>query len=528
VLDRLKEDLDLNKWIREGYDLHMNRNEFDHCLFCQNQIAFSLLDRFSKHYSPEYRDLQKKIDTLVSELKNLKISNVYISYADFYPDLRNNCKNLTEQINNTVVKIIDWRDSVTDVLLQKSNNPFESDLEIILEDPGNLQNELENSLKELNQLIKTHNKSIAEHPKRVNEAKEKLEIHTIATALSEQDFPKMVKDLEAAIRVEQEASLALENLEKEMMPLESKTSNIGIAIKEINQHIKDFFGRQEIILQLDSLKKGYTIKRNGIPATNLSEGEKTAIAFSYFIVKVKENDNKIKDTILFIDDPMSSLDTNFIYHCFALITTQFQEALQLFISTHNFQFFNLVKEWYIKKNNQIKRDNQKLLSAGKPVKSLSCEFYMIENYTDKDKRKGKLTELDKTLREYKSEYHFLFAQLNRFKDADLTYADCYTIGNIARRFFDIYADFKIPDHRDQRQKMEEIVKFINASEVKIGQVEYNKAYKLINEFSHNSDPTSTIEHKDKTECKEAINTILKIVQESDNKHYQILEESLHD
>jgi len=53
-----------------------------------------------------------------------------------------------------------------------------------------------------------------------------------------------------------------------------------------------------------------------------------------------------------------------------------------------------------------------------------------------------------------------------------------------------------------------------------------KKYKLINEFSHNSDPTSTIEHKDKSESKDAIRILLDIVKKSDPKHYEVLEKNL--
>ncbi len=268
---------------------------------------------------------------------------------------------------------------------------------------------------------------------------------------------------------------------------------------------------------MDENRKGYTIKRYGQPAKNLSEGEKTAIAFSYFIVKVKEKEFKIKEGIVFIDDPISSFDSNFIYHCFSLISTHFKNVGQLFISTHNFQLFNLVKDWLIKKNEHFKGDKKKAKS----------EFFMVENFVESDVRKAKLVELDKTLRNHKSEYHFLFAKLKEFSEKrDTEYGDFYTIGNMARRFFDIFVDFKVPKSGDQRSKMEILLKGINEKGEKISAVDAGKVYKLINEFSHNSDPTSTIEHKDKTESKESIKTLLTIVKESDPKHYEILEKNL--
>ena len=108
-------------------------------------------------------------------------------------------------------------------------------------------------------------------------------------------------------------------------------------------------------------------------------------------------------------------------------------------------------------------------------------------------------------------------------------SDFYSIGNVARRFFDIFADFKIPDSRDQKQKMEEIVKQLNMNvDVvdRISDADWDKTYKLINEFSHNSEPASAIEHKDKSECKDAVRILLDIVKKSDSKHYSILEKSL--
>jgi wobble nucleotide-excising tRNase len=338
----------------------------------------------------------------------------------------------------------------------------------------------------------------------------------------------MGTDLEEALKNEENTLNLVNKNNLDITELERQTSNIGQAIIAINKHLEEFFGRKEIELALDGDSKGYTITRDGKPAKNLSEGEKTAIAFSYFVVKVGEGDFDKSKGIIFIDDPISSFDSNFIYHCFSMINTHFKEVGQLFISTHNFQFFNLVKEWFINKNNSTKKDNEKLKSENKPEKIIPCEFFMVENFTESDVRKAKIVALDKTLRNYRSEYHFLFAKLKEFSEKqDTQYEDFYTIGNMARRFFDIFADFKIPTTGDQKSKMEILIKNINNSDEKISTVDASKAYKLVNEFSHNSDPTSTIEHKDKSESKDAIKILLNIVKESDRNHFEILEKNIN-
>ncbi|MBU4098595.1 AAA family ATPase, partial [Patescibacteria group bacterium] len=496
-------------------------------LFCENDLDSNLFDSLARHFSKDYEDLQSSIKRLIESLKKEKLTNIPEKNVELYPDLRNDYEAKAKRYNEIIKKQNDWLWQSEMWLEQKYKNPFDPDIPEMVKAPENYNDLLNEIIDELNKIILNHNQRAKNHATEVLKTREKLELHSIAVALSEQDYKKLESDLKGSEIKEKEVLGVVNKNNTDISELEKKNSNIGKAIEKINKHLKEFFGREEIKLELDGDKKGYIIKRDGQPAKNLSEGEKTAIAFSYFIVKVEEKEFKIKDGIIFIDDPISSFDSNFIYHCFSLISTHFKEAGQLFISTHNFQLFNLVKEWFINKNNHVRnKANEKPKTSGQVDKPMPCEFFMVENFTELDVRKAKIVELDKTLRNYKSEYHFLFAKLKEFSEKqDTQYEDFYTIGNMARRFFDIFADFKIPDSRHQKQKMEAIINELNEGKKeneKISASDWNKAYKLVNEFSHNSDPTSTIEHKDKSESKDAIKILLNIVKESDPKHYEIL------
>lgn len=537
LLERLKDpkdkdgglDEELNNWVKHGFDIHKSKNQFAKCLFCENDLSGNLFELLAKHFSKDYEELQISIESLIKDLKQTKLTDITEKNVELYPDLRSGYEVKTKKYNAVVKEHNDWLWNSEMWLEQKYKNPFDPDIPEMVKSPEDYADQLNRVIDELNEIILNHNERIKNHTAEVRNSREKLELHSIAVALSQQDYKKFDSDSKIAKDKEREVLDAIGKNNIDTTELGRKNSNIGKAIKDINKHLKEFFGREEIKLELDGNGKGYVIKRDGQPAKNLSEGEKTAIAFSYFIVKVEENGFKIEDGIIFIDDPISSFDSNYIYHCFSLISTHFKEAGQLFISTHNFQFFNLAKEWLINKNNHVKEDNAKSRASDQAEKPMPCEFFMVENFTDSDVRKAKIVELDKTLKNYKSEYHFLFSLLSKFKDVDLDYADFYTIGNVARRFFDIFADFKIPDSRDQKQKMEVIVKELNEGKEKsekISDSDWNKAYKLVNEFSHNSDPTSTIEHKDKRESKDAIRVLLNIVKESDPKHYEILEKSV--
>lgn len=537
LLERLKDhddvdgglDEDLNNWVKQGFDIHKLRNQFTKCLFCDNNFDSNFFESLSKHFSKDYEDLQSSIEFLIKDLNKERLEIISDKNFELYADMRVEYEALAKEYNGIIKNQNEWISNSVMWLEQKYKNPFSPDIPQMVDAPDDFTKLLGDVVERLNALIIKHNERVKNHTAQVSEARNKLELHAIAVAISAQDYKKLENEIGEARRKEEEALIALNTNTVHVSELEKRNSNIGAAVIKINNYLKEFFGRKEIELELDNHKKGYVIKRDGLLAKNLSEGEKTAIAFSYFIVKVGEKEFKIQDGVIFIDDPISSFDSNFIYHCFSLINTHFKDAGQLFISTHNFQLFNLLKEWFINKNSKTRKDNDKNRVNGGLEKSMPCEFFMVENYTELDIRKAKLVMLDKTLRDYKSEYHFLFSLLNKFKDTDLNYADLYTIGNVARRFFDIFADFKIPDSRDPRQKMETMVKEINKGKndnEKISDADLYKAYKLVNEFSHNSDPTSAIEHKEKSESKDAIKILLRIVKESDIKHFEILEKNL--
>lgn len=522
TLDRLKDDQVLNNWVKQGFDLHKTKEEKEKCLFCQKPLENDFLATLSKHFSKDYEDLQSVITSLKSDILKIKQIEIATKNDDLYADLKDKYTNKAKELNECIKKINAWIDEAVKSLQEKYDNPL-----AIVSNPAKPEDFLtfyNGVISELNKIINEHNEKAKNHANEVLSAREKLELNSIATALAGQDYKKIGTDLEEALKNEKETLETITKNNTGIAELEKQTSNIGKAIIAINKHLEELFGRKEIELALDDDNKGYKIKRDRKPAKNLSESEKTAIAFSYFVVKVGEGDFDKSKGIIYIDDPISSFDSNFIYHCFSIIKMHFKEVGQLFISTHNFQLFNLVKEWFINKNNATKKDNEKLKSGSKTGKPIPCEFFMVENFTESDVRKAKIVTLDKTLRNYKSEYHFLFAKLKEFSEKqDTPYEDFYTIGNMARRFFDIFADFKIPTTGDQKSKMEVLVKNINDIDEQISIVDAGRVYKLINDFSHNFDPTSTIEHKDKSESKDAINILLDIVRLSDVKHYEYLE-----
>lgn len=528
VLERLKDDQALNAWVEQGFDLHKTKEEKEKCLFCQKPLDSDFLSLLSKHFSKDYEDLQKEITQLSAKALELKKEKFDLKNDKFHPDLVADYTKQVSALNDIITKSNLWIDSATSKLNDKHVNPL-----IIVTAPPSPEEFLSKCngiVDELNKLVLAHNKKVENHATEVKNAIDKLELHLIAKALAQQKYKKLNSDIEEATAKEKTATEAVKENDAEISRLGKATSDIGIAIDKINRHLKEFFGREEIKLELDGDNKGYIIKRDEQIAKSLSESEKTAIAFSYFIVKVKSS--KVDESIIFIDDPVSSFDSSFIYQAFSLIKNHFNEVEQLFISTHNFQFFNLVKDWFVRKNRNTEDANKDRALEGKDEKPNPCEFYMIKSILGSGQREARIVVLDNSLKNNKSEYNFLFRLLKDFNESQMepTFEEIYNISNIGRRFFDIFADFKIPTNKlGQEEKMDRIVEVINnlkSDEDKISKTACDKVLWLINSFSHNSDPMSTIEHADKSESVDAIRILLNIVKESDPNHYKILEKEL--
>lgn len=123
----------------------------------------------------------------------------------------------------------------------------------------------------------------------------------------------------------------------------------------MNELLSRFFGHNalelvpEIIHDDGNPQTKFVINRGRDRAHNLSEGECSLIAFCYFIAKMDDelkgaNSEKL---LIYIDDPISSLDNNHIFFMFSLIESVIckeKKYGQLFISTHNLEFFKYSKK----------------------------------------------------------------------------------------------------------------------------------------------------------------------------------------
>jgi len=161
----------------------------------------------------------------------------------------------------------------------------------------------------------------------------------------------------------------------------------------------------------------------------LSEGEKTALAFSYFLSKVTTEVKEKSQSYIVIDDPISSLDDNRLYNTAFLIFDEFKDFKQLFVLSHNLIFLKYLN----------------------PLFKPNLKAYYIIN-------KGSIEDLPKSLQNFQSPYYYMIESLINFKDSDdPEYEEARKfLPNYIRRVLETFFSFKYAQVARERNKNQSV------------------------------------------------------------------------
>ncbi|CAB1277438.1 conserved protein of unknown function [Candidatus Nitrosacidococcus tergens] len=297
-----------------------------------------------------------------------------------------------------------------------------------------LSNNFQFVLDSINKIIEQHNRKSDNFQDEKDEATKSLKTHYLSEIFDE--VKGLVREIEECKKEISRIQNDIEVLNEQITESKNKILSEHKACNTLNKQLQTFLGRNEITFEV-APEGGYVIKRNGIIAKNLSEGEKTAIAFVYFVVHLKDQNFDVTNGIIVVDDPISSLDSNSLHQAFAFLQNAVKGAKQVFIFTHNFNFLRLILNWL----------------KYKPNKKHS-RYYMIKNQNEvANGRTAFVSKLDKALIDHESEYHYLFKVLYTFESDD-SIASVYHIPNIARKVLDTFLMFRVPSSETSYKKTE--------------------------------------------------------------------------
>jgi wobble nucleotide-excising tRNase len=464
VIERLARNPAIAMWVEEGVHIHASHSP-ERCEFCDRPMPDDRLKALANHFSVEDQKLKEEIDA-----ERLSLGAVIEALDRFavpdrlslYSELRTEYDTAVELFESELAGLKARLEGVDKALAEKltlRTTAYEPDIDT---ETGPFVD----SINSVGAVSKRHNDKTASFDKEKRSARDKIEAHYLLTIKEQVDeISAEAKVLQAETKLLRDGGEGLEDkrsleaISQSIIDKQTKVSNAHAGGANLTEHLKQFLGRTD--LRFESDQDGYRVLRRGKPAKRLSEGEKTAIAFLYFLVQLKDQGFELEEGIVVIDDPISSLDASAIYQAFSFLKNETQTAKQLFLLTHNFEFLRLLINWV--------QNIPRLAKADKTFTMVLCS-------ETEQGRFARLAPLDKLLIEHATEYHYLFKVLYTFK-SDGTIQGCYHVPNIARKVLETFLDFHVPSSKSLYQKLDE-TKFDSHKKTAI--------YKFANDLSHHT------------------------------------------
>lgn len=513
----LLEDHLLQEWVRQGIDKHREKRE--NCAFCGGAISPDLWKKLDEHFSKESEELREELNRKIQELKTAKIKLtefLNLRKEQFYSSIQVQYESAYENWQDVVENYEKSLDDLINNLELRQDDIFK-----IIEVPNviDYSDDVLGAITEFNRIINLNNDKTSSLAADQNEARTALRQSHIADYLSDINYNSLCKEIEDDFYSYSEEVKLLPPLrsevdtlltEKESLEAQAKDESKGAEL--VNQHLSHFFGHRDLrLVSVDEeLGVKFKIQRNGLNATNLSEGESSLISFCYFIARIEDelqDELKHNKLIIYIDDPMSSLDSNHIFFMFSLIEAVIAEQkkyAQLFISTHNLEFLKYLRKLTIPKKSK-KEDFLHLL-----IERKSQDNTIIRLAPD-------------YLNKYITEFNYLFDQIYKCQTADddtISYEYQYNFANNMRKFLEAYLFYKYPNHKLSNNQR--IKKYFNNDTVTVTLLN-----RVTNEFSHLEDKFDrSLNPIDIPEIRQIADLVLGKIRNDEPDQYDALLESI--
>lgn len=331
------------------------------CPFCTQPIENGIIGEYTNYFNESikrFNSLSSSVEVeLIDEVKKwdeLK-KNTISNFENFQPFLENFDENKTK-LENSIFEMIKEINQLEKLVVSKkgieNKNLYEEK-----------STNIEKYFNEINKIIDL-TKSILESKK---EQEEKLKAKKIE--LKSLKIQKAKKDSFIYQKIKIESLNKINDLKEEYITLENDIKKNNLKIDELQSLKRPDINQINIYLKALNLSKysineDYKIKiseSSTIENENLrivlSEGEKTTITFAYFLARLKLFYNKatLKDLVIVIDDPISSLDEHRVYNTSYLVSKINQEIAgeilnpsdekaQVFVFTHSHLFMtNIIR-----------------------------------------------------------------------------------------------------------------------------------------------------------------------------------------
>lgn len=508
-IDQLLKDAILNRWVKEGRQLH--KQKLEQCSFCGNDISQERWKELDSHFDEESEKLEKEIDLLISEIED-SIQNIEsylqinknVFYSKFHSDLDSLITNRKQIIDNIKIEL----KIVKKKLQERKDDLLNPKKYSDITDYSQQLEECWTAFETLRTQANEYSNSLGAEQIEAKDLLRLREVNDFILNIQYGNTIASIQSLKASSEIEtQNKQVVEEKIKQQIDQIEDNERLMKDEEKgalKVNEYLNNFFGHDFLSLKaleetddFGGKKIKFEIVRNGIKAHHLSEGESSLIAFCYFMAKLEDVETKGSKPIIWIDDPISSLDSNHIFFVYSLINAEIitkQEFEQVFISTHNLDFLKYLKR----------------------IQSKEQRSYFI---ISREGNISKIKLMPKYLKDYVTEFNFLFHQIYMCSTIDENDENqhnlFYNFGNNTRKFLEAFLYYKYPNALEKDDKLK---RFFG---------EYSQPSsmtdRIINEYSHLE---GLFERSmlpiDIPEMKKTAKFILDKIKEKDNEQYEAL------
>ncbi|WP_187883462.1 AAA family ATPase [Helicobacter pylori] len=371
VSEKIKEHISKvgREFIEKGIKLQKEMPD-NACPFCAQKIPNEIIQEYTSYFNKSVETFNQRSLEMSGTLKNIldqwNIKEILQSFEKFEPFMKKDFSKNKESLENALEQI--------KVLLEKLQK------EVDKKEGAKNKEKFQEIDKELLEIQKDIQQHVDETRKILNEKKKQKEkLEKLKTELKEARIKKVKHDSYDWQKSKREAERKLsvlnrghERLNRLLEKIDNKLKKLYEQkrpdIEAINSYLKalnlpkySLHEDYRIVLNSNALEnskaemilensKAEMILENSEAEMILSGGEKTTLAFAYFLARLKLFYKKedLKDLVVIIDDPISSLDEQRIYNTSDIVAKINQELAgealkdedkaQVFVLTHNHTF----------------------------------------------------------------------------------------------------------------------------------------------------------------------------------------------
>lgn len=443
-IEELVKNAVLNRWVNDGRAHHKGKR--DKCAFCDNPISEDRWKELEKHFDEESERLEKDIDALVVRIeteKNTAKAVLSIDKTRFYSKFHNQLDELASTLQAAVGKYENSLEKLsTQLKARKEDILNRKTFEKPDETPADLLSAW-NAYESIRTCSDNFTISLNSEQAKAREALRLKEVSDYLVTIRYQEQLSSIEELKGKRDTAEQNNRIIEGVIRKKVDLiatkKRELNDEEKGAKKVNEYLNNFFGHQCLTLEAkkneitgeESKRIRFEVIRDGKKAYHLSEGECSLLAFCYFLAKLDDTNTKDSKPIIWIDDPISSLDGNHIFFVYSLLSAEIVSLgkfEQLFVSTHNLNFLKYLK--------RIDGKNDRTDKKG----------YFIVARNDKFSTIGVMP---KYLKNYVTEFNYLFHQIHKCAEIetvdDTNYVIFCNFANNARKFFEIYLYYRYPD-----------------------------------------------------------------------------------